>query len=698
VLANDIDYDGDVLALGALQVLGGSVTQNGGGSLTFTPTPDFNGAASIIYDVVDGKGGVANGVVSITVTPVNDAPRLTATGLDAQAGDTGITVGRFSISDVDLGARSMLGFRILDANGVVDDRFAVFRNNSATTQGRPGDYEVRLKAGLRLDYAAENADGDPRIQLTIEANDFETANNKGTANVTVTVLPGDSNRPPEATDDSGGTRKNESVMMSPVLNDDDPDGDTLTLISASALHGGISIGQLNIITYTPDLDYVGDDVITYTISDGRGAATTARVFMTVYEDPDQQPTHLIRMSFNASGTQGNDSSDGIAISKYGEEVAFSSFADNLVAGDVNGLPDIFLHDRVNGRNTLISAKADGTQSNGWSYDAAVSADGNRVAFTSEASNLVGGDSNGATDIFVKNVATGALTRVSTASNGTQANEGSRDGIFSDDGNSLAFESYAGNLVAADSNGSWDIFVKDLVSGATTRVSTAADGSQGNGHSYNASFTDDGGTIAFESYADNLVAGDGNNSADIFVKTLATGAITRVSTTYDGIEANAGAYNPSLSADGTLVVFWSSANNLVADDFNGEADIFIKNLVTGTIERVSVNEGGIEADGASRYAVISSDGQKVAFVSTATNLVFGDNNGRQDVFVKNLREGTVTRISMPDESIEPDGLSYDPVISATGDIVGFWSEASNIVPGDTNSRADIFLYDPFGLPV
>jgi hypothetical protein len=186
----------------------------------------------------------------------------------------------------------------------------------------------------------------------------------------------------------------------------------------------------------------------------------------------------------------------------------------------------------------VSTDAAGVQGNGSSQDAQFSADGRYVVFESDASNLVAGDSNGANDIFVKDLQSGAIQRVSTDAAGVQGNRlSSYNAQFSADGRYVVFESYASNLVAGDSNGYLDIFVKDLQSGAIQRVSTDAAGVQGNSSSLNAQFSADGRYVVFESYASNLVAGDSNGTTDIFVKDLQSGAIQRVSTDAAGVQGN-----------------------------------------------------------------------------------------------------------------------------------------------------------------
>jgi Ca2+-binding RTX toxin-like protein len=343
----------------------------------------------------------------------------------------------------------------------------------------------------------------------------------------------------------------------------------------------------------------------------------------------------------------------------------------------------------------VSTDAGGVQGNGRSNNAQISADGRTVLFDSEASNLVAGDSNGAKDIFVKDLQSGAIQRVSTDAAGVQGNDGSEDARFSADGHSVLFVSLASNLVAGDSNGAEDLFIKNLQSGSIQRVSTDAAGVQGNSSSLNAQFSAEGRTVVFQSYASNLVAGDSNNDWDIFVKDLQSGAIQRVSTDAAGAESNGYSDQPRFSADGHYVVFQSYASNLVAGDSNGTGDVFVKDLQSGAIQRVSTDAAGVQGNSDSGYAQFSADGRTVVFTSEASNLVAGDSNISHDVFVKDLQSGAIQRVSAEAAGAQGNAGSYNPQFSADGRYLVFTSDASNLVAGDSNGAGDIFrVANPF----
>src|SRR5262245_58812866 len=247
--------------------------------------------------------------------------------------------------------------------------------------------------------------------------------------------------------------------------------------------------------------------------------------------------------------------------------------------------------------TRVATDPSGNEGNSHSLNPSISADGRYLAFESMASNLVPGDTNGYWDVFVRDMQTGAITVVSTGAGGNQGNNGSISPSISADGRYVAFRSYANNLVPGDT-GTPDVFVRDLQTGAITCVSTDASGNQGNSESDNPYISADGRYVAFESIASNLVPGDTNGTSDVFVRDLQTGAITRVSTDASGNQGNSVSYSPCLSADGRYVAFYSNAFKLVPGDTNGTADVFVRDLQTGSITRVSTDASGNQGNGSS----------------------------------------------------------------------------------------------------
>jgi Tol biopolymer transport system component len=400
-----------------------------------------------------------------------------------------------------------------------------------------------------------------------------------------------------------------------------------------------------------------------------------------------------RISTAADGMEGLGDSNEAQFSPDGRFVVFESDANNLVAGDNNGQRDIFLKDLSTGAIIRLSTTAGGAQADSNSLNVQFSPDGGFVVFTSYATNLITGDTNNATDIFLKDLTTGAVTRLSTTANGTQANGNSSDAQLSQDGHLMVFSSTAANL---GGSGSFfpNIFLKDLTTGAVTLVTSAADGTQANGLNSDARFSPDGHSAVFESSANNLVTGDANNQIDIFLKDLSTGAVTLVTNTADGTQGNGRSYDARFSADGHFVMFTSAATNLVAGDTNGASDIFLKDLNTKAVIRLSTAADGTQANGRSYDARFSADGHFVVFTSEASNLVADDTNGVSDVFLKDLTTGAITRLSTAANGAQTDFDSYTPLFSPDGHSVVFESDATNLVAGDGNNRTDLFLVNLF----
>lgn len=228
------------------------------------------------------------------------------------------------------------------------------------------------------------------------------------------------------------------------------------------------------------------------------------------------------------------------------------------------------------RGELNQREYDRTTDNGGSQLLDMSADGRYVAFFSFATNLVGSDTNGTIDIFVKDMQTGAVLNATTDAAGIQANGASADGTISADGRYVAFTSNASNLVLNDLNGGADVFRKDLLTGDVVLVSSDAAGNQASS-AFGAKISADGRSILFFSVDDNLTADDGNGYGDIFVKDVASGAIARVATDAVGSIGNDGdpyARGYDFSSDGSQIVFWSAASDLVPGDTNNVPDLFM----------------------------------------------------------------------------------------------------------------------------
>jgi len=411
---------------------------------------------------------------------------------------------------------------------------------------------------------------------------------------------------------------------------------------------------------------------------------------------DRLSGSVVRISTDFFGNDGNGASENPKISADGQAVVFQSEADNLVFGDTNGRSDIFYHDRQTGFTSRVSVDSSGVEGNSGSVNPSISQHGQFVAFESDADNLVPNDTNNRQDIFVREVFNDTTVRVSIDSNDNQANEFSGFASISADGLSVAFESFATNLVPGDNNGVSDVFVRDLDTGFTERVSIADDGSESDDFSSSggtlANISSDGQRVVFESNATNLVTGDDNSARDIFVRDRDADSTIRVSVDSDGIQSNLSSENPAISAGGGFVAFVSDANNLVENDDNGVGDVFTHEIGTGTTERASVNSANFEGNLASTLPALSGNGAFVVFESYAPNLVGGDTNGTRDIFVRDRGSQTTVRASIAAQGTQGNGDVLNPAVSENGQFVAFASRAGNLVPGDDNADPDIFVVD------
>lgn len=409
--------------------------------------------------------------------------------------------------------------------------------------------------------------------------------------------------------------------------------------------------------------------------------------------PGGEASPTSRVSVDSAGIAGDDDSRSPVLGAKGRVVAFESDATNLVAGDTNEVMDVFVHDRKTGATTRVSVGAGGVEGNNESGLPSISGNGRLIAFECFATNLVPDDTNGQADILVHDRKTGVTTRVSVGPDGLESNEFSTAPVISGNGRVVAFESDADNLVAGDTNGQRDVFVHDRKTGATTRVSVDSAGLEGDDRSMRPAISANGRLVVFESEASNLVAGDLNGETDVFVHDRKTGATRRVSVGPGGVEGGSESEDPSISANGRWVGFTSSATNLVPDDIEGERDIFVHELKTGVTSRASVDSTGVGGNNLSVQSSLSASGQLVTFASSATNLVADDLNSVRDIFVHDRKTGATTRVSVGVAGAEANNESLRPVLSASGRQVAFDSSATNLTAGaDGNAAQDVFVHE------
>jgi Tol biopolymer transport system component len=341
----------------------------------------------------------------------------------------------------------------------------------------------------------------------------------------------------------------------------------------------------------------------------------------------------------------------------------------------------------------VSVHSSGLQSDNQSFRPGITADGSLVVFHSEATNLVDADGNGRYDVFLRDRAAGTTTRLSESTTGVEGNNHSLDAVICRNGAIVVFRSDASNLVAVDTNASADVFLADLGSGVTALISVDSSGVQGDNASYpGRSVSGDGNLVPFYGTASNLVPGDTNNRYDVFVRDVAAGTTERVSVDSFGVEGDMDSLVPTVSTDGRYVAFESSSTNLVADDTNGFEDIFVHDRATGATTRVSVSSYGEQSNHRSSTPWISGDGRYVAFASMASNLVPNGSLGNWDIYVHDRLSGETAMLSRSTLGQAGNNASYTPVMTGDGRWVVFRSYASNLVVGDGNGQPDIFLRD------
>lgn len=422
------------------------------------------------------------------------------------------------------------------------------------------------------------------------------------------------------------------------------------------------------------------------------------ISVTAFVTASAQVGTTSRVSVGAGGNQANAGSYSPAVSPNRGFVAFVSHATNLIAGDTNNLLDIFVRDRQGSTTSRVSVATGGGQSNGASDTPSLSGDGRFVAYTSVATNLVAGDTNGLQDCFVHDRVLNTTVRISVDSNENEANAISSYPWVSANGRYVAFFSVATNLVPNDTNNVSDVFMRDLLLGTTTRVSVSQAGVQSNGRSEYPVPSADGRYVAFHSGADNLALNDLNGFWDCMIKDMMTGEVHIVSVATGGAQGNGHSGGVGFSTNGRYTVFSSLATNLDGPDTNGVNDTFIHDIVTGTTERVSISTAGGEGDGESIGGVVSDDGRIITFSTIATNLVQGDTNGTWDVVFRDRATNTTTFASRSILGGPGNNQSHSPAISADGIDIVFGSVASDLITGDTNNSFDIFVHDRTALVV
>ncbi len=510
------------------------------------------------------------------------------------------------------------------------------------------------------------------------------------------------NAAPYGTPQTLPVRRN--VATAVTLTGTDPESQPLTYTVAAVPTHGTLTGTAPTLTYTPATDYVGTDTFTYQVSDGQFTGDPVTITLNVFNHApvanNQSLSTLknIALPFTLTATDADNDTLTFALVTQPTHGTLSGTAPNLTytpAINYTGT-DSFTFTANDGYATstpatisvtvcgeaLVSAALDDTPGNDESWGTVMSADSRYVAFASDATNLVTGDPTGFTEIYVADRNTGTVTRVSVTGDGTPAYGDCWEPTISANGRYIAFVSDAQNLVTANTNGVPTIYVHDRQTGTTTLASWKPDGTLPDGPCWGASLSADGTWLAFYSDAATFRT-DATATSGLYAKNLVTGDLQVLVAFHQGDQLGCGT---AISNDGSTIAFTAQDPALTPTDTSAYRKVFTIARQSLSITCCSPAMTGM-VDGDSWDPSLSADGQHIAFVSEATNLVANDANGKCDVFVRDVAAHTTQRLATPDGN----GDCWEAQMSGNGRYVVFTSEADNLVP-DTNGSADVFRAD------
>jgi len=340
---------------------------------------------------------------------------------------------------------------------------------------------------------------------------------------------------------------------------------------------------------------------------------------------------------------------------------------------------------------LVSVSSEQTQSNGNSFLVSNSADGRYVVFGSDASNLVADDTNGMRDVFLRDRSLGTIERISVDSNELQSLYLSRSPSVSADGRYVSFETL-GPLLPGSSAGVFQIYRRDRVTGETHLVSGSSGGVAGNAPSLRSSISADGRYVLFYSSASNLVTGDSNGVRDVFLKDMHTGELEIISKSSSGTPGNGDSFEAAMSSDARFVAFTSMATNLSGSAITRQRHVYLRDRQSGNTRLVSTTSSGVLANQPAFSPALSDDGRYIVYYSKASNLTAGTSGSAIQILLHDTTSGNNVLLSKDASGAEGNDLSYSPSISSDGNLVAFTSFANNLVPGDNNSVSDVILLD------
>ena len=727
-------------------------------NLTFTPDPDFNGDDAIEFTVGDSYFTSDKAAVAIHVLPVNDAPVATPQAI-AAVEDTAIAI---TLAGTDIDGDPLV-FQVKDApaNGTVSavtgatltytpardfhgtDHFTFTASdgkstsspatidlsvaavadppvamsfartlnedtaNSITLVGSDGDADpLSFAIGRQPEHGALTGDapnvtytpnpdfnGDDSFTYTV--SDGTATSDPGTVTLHVTPV----NDRPVPVD--GAVTTDEDTFVDFTLQASDIDSPTLTYSIVTQPADGVvqSTGGAGGAgrRYVPAHNANGTRSFTFRVSDG---SLTADATVTITINPVNDPPVTTddftitdpdtALTYDVVANDSDIDGDAVALDSvdpttngtaaivdgklvYTPNAGFTGF--ELVGytvsdghgGTAHGTAHVGVGMFPPGAptETIPGMGLTSFSASGADRKPSVSNDGRYIAFSTPNA-LVSDDTNAGSDVYLYDRGTRSLTLVSVDGTGHAVPGNSTAPQLSGNGRYIAFQSSANTLVAGDSNGKLDVFRYDRITREIVRLSVASGGAQGNNNSFDPAISDDGNLVAFWSIAFNLVASDANGAPDVFVRDVAAGTTERISVGTSGGDADLGSLDPVISSDGRFVAFTSSATNLVAGDGNAKDDIFVRDRVAATTTRISVSTNGGEANDSSRIAAMSRDGRFVSFLSAATNLVPNTSNA---LYVRDLQSLTTTRAPATSTSQQSGDLSGDGRFAVSFDFTG-----------------------------
>jgi Tol biopolymer transport system component len=373
-------------------------------------------------------------------------------------------------------------------------------------------------------------------------------------------------------------------------------------------------------------------------------AGPSNVYQQVYWR-DRQTGDTLRISQSTTGQPSNNHSSLAFVSGDGSRVMFWSYASDLVPGDTNQNFDVFVRDLARSVTVMVTRSYTGGPLFGTVSPGAISRDGRYVAFCTDAPNVVPGASV-MMHVYVRDLEDHLSSLVDVSTAGAQANNSSVGGALSEDGRFVAFSSAATNLVNADNNGKSDIFVRDRQARTTALASIATNGTEANDNSDDARISGDGRFVLFDTMATNLVTGDTNFRRDVFLHDMQTGSTIRISTGPGGVQASDNCFAESISGDGRYSTFYSASPGLVPGDSNQGYDVFVYDRITATLVRADLTSAGGEVSQGATESQVSADGTCVVFTSNAPGLAPPDTNGTFDVFARDFAPEQFSSLCLP----------------------------------------------------